>query len=179
MPSWPSGPCSFTGRSEVRAKSAMIRMKGDHHARTPSCFAAADRLGRLATSWPAERHTAEADGAAQMFSQMSTPAELPGSIAAASEFTSSSRTASPAPTHMSAILRSLPHPGQKARTPQVIRRHPSSTPTGHTDQITLDQIEQRRCDLPVEPAAWELDHNPPGPSSSTASTSSIDILQFG
>jgi hypothetical protein len=27
MPSWPSGPCSFMARSEVRARSAMIRMK--------------------------------------------------------------------------------------------------------------------------------------------------------
>ncbi len=29
---------SFTGMSEVRATSAMIRTKGDHPATTPSCF---------------------------------------------------------------------------------------------------------------------------------------------
>ena len=44
VPWGPSGPCSFTGTSEVRATSAIIRMKGDHHTRTPSCFAVADRL---------------------------------------------------------------------------------------------------------------------------------------
>ena len=44
----------------------------------------------LATSWPPERRTAEANGAAQRFSQTSTAAELPGSIAAATAVTSSS-----------------------------------------------------------------------------------------
>src|SRR3954451_19441016 len=43
MPSGPSGRYSFTGISGVRATPAMIRMKGDHQARTPSCFAVADR----------------------------------------------------------------------------------------------------------------------------------------
>jgi hypothetical protein len=36
-----------------------------------------------AISWPPERRAAEAKGAAHRFSQMSTPAVLPGSIAAA------------------------------------------------------------------------------------------------
>jgi hypothetical protein len=44
MPSGPSGPYCFTGISQVRATSATIQMKGDHHARTPSCFAVADSL---------------------------------------------------------------------------------------------------------------------------------------
>src|SRR3954462_4133284 len=39
----------------------------------------------LAMSWPPERRAAEANGAAQRFSKMSTPAVLPGSIAAASQ----------------------------------------------------------------------------------------------
>ena len=46
----------------------------------------------------------------------------------------------------------------------------------HTDQITLDQIDQHLPNLPVEPCCRELDHNPVDrPSSSTPSTSSIDI----
>src|SRR5512133_4174065 len=44
MPWGPSGPCSFTGISEVRATPTMIRMKGNHHATRTSCFAVADRL---------------------------------------------------------------------------------------------------------------------------------------
>jgi hypothetical protein len=44
MPSRPSGRYSFTEISEVRATSAMVRVKGDHHARTPSCFAVVDSL---------------------------------------------------------------------------------------------------------------------------------------
>jgi hypothetical protein len=46
MPSRPSGRYSFTEISEVRATSAMVRVKGDHHARTPSCFAVVDSLCR-------------------------------------------------------------------------------------------------------------------------------------
>ena len=37
----------------------------------------------FAISWPPERRAAEANGAAQRFSQIKTPAVLPGSIAAA------------------------------------------------------------------------------------------------
>ena len=44
MPSGPSDRYSSTGLPEVRATSAMIRMKGDHHPRTPSCFTVAARL---------------------------------------------------------------------------------------------------------------------------------------
>src|SRR5207302_10584788 len=43
----------------------------------------------LAISWPPECRTADAKGAAHRFSQMSTPAVLPGSIAAARWPTSS------------------------------------------------------------------------------------------
>ena len=44
----------------------------------------------LAINWPPERRAAAANGAAHSFSQMSTPAVLPGSIAAARCSTSSS-----------------------------------------------------------------------------------------
>jgi len=43
VPSWPSGPCSFTGKSEVRPTSAMIRMKSDHQAMTSKARAIALR----------------------------------------------------------------------------------------------------------------------------------------
>jgi hypothetical protein len=49
----------------------------------------------------------------------------------------------------------------------------------HKDQITLDQVAQRRCNLSVEFAPRELDHDPVDrPSSSTSSTSSMDTLLF-
>jgi hypothetical protein len=49
-----------------------------------------DKMRPLATSWPPLWRTAEANGTAQVFSHTSTPAERPGSIAAAMAVTSSS-----------------------------------------------------------------------------------------
>jgi hypothetical protein len=43
----------------------------------------------VAINWPPERRAADANGVAQRFSQMSTPAVLPGSMAAARFSTSS------------------------------------------------------------------------------------------
>ena len=48
----------------------------------------------LAMSWPPERRAADANGAAHRFSKMSTPAVLPGSIAAARWSTSSAASSS-------------------------------------------------------------------------------------
>ena len=48
----------------------------------------------VAISWPPERRAADANGAAHRFSQMSTPAVLPGSIAAARCSTSSAARSS-------------------------------------------------------------------------------------
>ena len=48
-----------------------------------------------AISWPPERRTADAKGAAHRFSQMSTPAVLPGSIAAARCLTPSPARSAP------------------------------------------------------------------------------------
>ena len=48
----------------------------------------------MAISWPPERRAADANGAAHRFSQISTPAVLPGSIAAARWTTSSSASSS-------------------------------------------------------------------------------------
>ena len=48
----------------------------------------------LAISWPPDRRAADANGAAHRFSQMSTPAVLPGSMAAARCSTSSAANSS-------------------------------------------------------------------------------------
>jgi hypothetical protein len=59
-----------------------------------------------------------------VFSHTTRAAELPGSIAAASEVTSSSLSSIEGLTRMSAAPQSPPYPSRKAQTPQPTRRPP-------------------------------------------------------
>ena len=92
----------------------------------------------LATNCPPARRTAEANGAAQVFSHTNTAAELPGSIAAATAVTSSS-------------LSSLERAVLVLLQDQQVK---------HPDELPLHQISKGRGDLAVEPAAGELDNDP-------------------
>src|SRR4029450_8840998 len=108
----------------------------------------------LAISWPPARRAADAKGAAHRFSQMSTPAVLPGSIAFARCSTSSAarRSASCAST-----VASSPSSPTSGGSILVLGQDQY---VDHADGSGVDQREQLFRHLPGEVARprWKLDH---------------------
>ena len=103
----------------------------------------------LATSWPPDRRTATATGAAQRFSQTSTAADVPGSRAAAA----SSRSSSPSSPDDAPSNSANPSP--PVQGPDLERDHRAVLVLGHegdvedADDAAIDEIEQQRRDLAV------------------------------
>ena len=116
----------------------------------------------LATSWPPDSRTAVPKGAAQVFSQTSTAAELPGSIAAATvgHVVLAEEHRELASYPRSSPISAVVEVGQLERLERTVLVLLQDQEVEHTDQPAFDEVRQRRRDLTVEPAAGELDHDP-------------------
>ena len=96
----------------------------------------------LAMSWPPERRAAAANGAAHRFSQMSTPAVLPGSIAAARCSTSSSASSSASSASSASQLAELADVGELHRLDGTVVGLGEDQNVDHADDAAVDQCEQ-------------------------------------
>ena len=105
-----------------------------------------------AMSWPPERRAADANGAAHRFSQMSTPAVLPGSIAAARCSTSSAASSSASSASSCLQLARARHVGQLHRLDRAVVVLGQDEHVDHADGAGLDQGEQLRRHLAGEVA---------------------------
>ena len=109
----------------------------------------------LATSWPPERRTAPANGAAQVFSKTSRAAEVPGSSAPpASAMSSSESSPEAAPSKiassaLAADVGQLPT-GDGAASPLAMKAR------SRIHQAALDQLDQVRGHLAV---GWRPGHS--------------------
>src|SRR6266516_2749889 len=113
----------------------------------------------LAINWPPERRAADANGAAQMFSQMRTPAVLPGSMAAARCSTSSSANSSASCFSSACSSPSSPTSESSIGYGAVLILDQDQC-VDHSDGSGVDQSEQLFSHLAGEVArsGWKLDH---------------------
>ena len=113
----------------------------------------------LATSWPPECRTADANGAAHAFSQTSTAAVLSGSSASATLTTSSSLKTWA--MSISSFSISPATPGSRSLELESFDRAVGvlgdEDEVEHLDDVAVDEIAQCRSDLAVELVARELD----------------------
>ena len=112
----------------------------------------------LATSWPPERRTAAANGAAQVFSKTSSAAEVPGSSAAPASSTSSSDEQARGGAledrqlgHLAAEV------GQLEAGDGAVLGLGDEGEVEDPDQAAVDQVDQVRRRLAVGLAAGPLD----------------------
>ena len=113
----------------------------------------------LAISWPPERRAADANGAAHRFSQMSTPAVLPGSMAAARCSTSSAANSSASCASTACSSPSSLDVGELRRLDGAVLVLGEDQDVDHADRSGVDQREQLCGHLAGEVARsrWELD----------------------
>src|SRR5215218_8650326 len=113
----------------------------------------------LAISCPPERRAADANGAAQRFSQTSTPAVLRGSMAAARCSTSSSANSSASWALDGLQLSEFADVGELRRLDGTVLVLGEDQYVDHADRSGVDQREQLCGHLAGEVArsCWELD----------------------
>ena len=95
-----------------------------------------------AMSWPPERRAADANGAAHRFSQMSTPAVLPGSMAAARCTTSSSASSSASSASSCLQRAEVVDVGELHRVDRAVLVLGQDQHVDHADGSGVDEREQ-------------------------------------
>ena len=115
----------------------------------------------LAMSWPPERRAADANGAAHRFSKMSTPAVLPGSMAAARWSTSSAASSSASSASMDCSSPSSSISDELGGVDRAVLVLVEDQDVDDADRSGVDEPEQLRRHLAGEVlrAGRKLDHH--------------------